>query len=162
MRGGRRLKGRAQQVHMRLGDRAAAFVAIARGTRRYQIVPRIHPPQAARHHMIDGEARAFLSAVLAAIIVAPKDFFLGEFDARARPLDHVDHANDAGPRKERANGVDIAATVLDDLGFADEQQTDRAPRVAHVERFEVAIEHQYRLVHSEPPGWHRTANSTDG
>lgn len=135
-------------MHVRLGDRAAAFVTIARRTRRHQIIPRIYTAQAARHHMIDGEAGAFLSTVLAAIIVAPEDFLLGEFDARARPLDHVDHANDAGPRKERADGVDVAAAVLDDLGFADEQQTNRASRVAHVERFEVAIEYQHRLVHS--------------
>ena len=134
-------------MHVRIRQRTAALAAIAGGARGDKVGPGIAAARSTRYDVIDGEVRALLPTVLAAIVVAPEDFAFGEFDARMRPPDEVAQADDAGAREQGVDRADMAASVLDDLGFADHDQADGPPRVADVQRLVVSIEDQNRFVH---------------
>ena len=84
----------ALEMHLRLLRVASAFAAVAGRAGGNQIVPFVSAAFVAWDDVINGEVLSLSSAVLAGVVVASEDFAFGEFDSRARALDHVLEADD--------------------------------------------------------------------
>ena len=132
---------------MRLSQRAATFLQVARRARGNQIGPIVLAASVAGHDMIDRQPTCLGAAVLAAVAISAKDLSLAEPDSGARASNHVAEANDRRSWIGLANCVDETASVEHHLGLALVQKPKSAPRSAHIERFEVRIQNKNGLIH---------------
>src|SRR5512146_2605894 len=88
-RGGCRLEGLPQQMHVNFWQRVMAFASIAGRASCHQILPRVRTTGMTRNDVIDREACVFLAAILTAIIIAAKDLALAQLHMRARAVDEI-------------------------------------------------------------------------
>jgi len=79
------------------------------------------------------------TAVLTDARIAAEDLAAGQFDLRARAMDHVLKADDRRPGDGKRDGADVPAPVQHHRGLAGENQSDGPPGVADVERFKVDV-----------------------
>jgi hypothetical protein len=98
--------------------------------------------------MIHRQPAFALSAILTGIIVAAKYFAPRQFDMRARSMNLAFKPDDRRAREQLSNGPNVTATVQYHIRLASQQQTDCPSCIAHVDRFKISVQNQYRLVHS--------------
>src|SRR5207244_5037525 len=69
--GGRRRRtlGDAEELHLRLGERAPTLLVIARAARRDHVLPGVLAAAVPRHHVVEREVVAALPAVLAGVVI---------------------------------------------------------------------------------------------
>lgn len=111
----------ALEMHLRLDRVAPAFAAVAGWAGGNQIVPFVPTTFVARDDVINGEVLSLSPAVLAGVVVAPKNFALGEFDARARAFDHMLEADDRRRGVGESSRADMSAPIHHEFGFARDQ-----------------------------------------
>ena len=79
---------------MRFIQLPSTFAVVAGRAGRHYIRPRVQSTQVARQDMINGQILDLPRTILACIIVASKDLTSGQFNMRARALNHVFQADD--------------------------------------------------------------------
>ena len=125
---------------MRLLERPTAFSVITGRASSHQILPGVITSQVARQDMVDGHYRSMLPAVLAGIAVTAHDFPLGELDMRTRALDHMDQADYRRAWESLRHRFNFPATIHDQAGFSAQNQRDRPPGIANIDRLEICVE----------------------
>src|SRR5437773_9799522 len=139
--GGRTLR-RAEELHLRFGERAPALLVIAVAARRDDVLPGVLPAAVAWHHVVERQVVPPLAAVLAGVVVALEHFLARQLHDRARPLHVIGEADDRGGwETEPLAGHDVAV-LFDDGRLLLREQDDSAPDVAHVQRLEVEVQDQ--------------------
>ncbi len=98
--------------------------------------------------MIERQVTGTPAAILAGIGVPEEDFAAGKFHSGARRANEANETNDRWVGKCVVRGRNQAVVRLQDLGFATENQHNRAARVADVEGFVILVENQDRFVHT--------------
>ena len=146
-RSGAWLAGLVSQHHPRLGERLAAFLAIARGARADNILPEVRAAAMTRHHVVNRQVIRLNAAVLANEIVAAKNGAARERHAQSRAVHLIRQANHGGTRKFHRRRVNVAATVDDDFRLAADEEDNRASSLTHVQRFVILVENENVLAH---------------
>lgn len=131
----------ALEMHLRLDRVASAFAAVAGRAGGNQIVPFVPAAFVARDDVINGEVLSLSPAVLAGVIIAPKNFALGKFDSRAWAFDHVLEADDRRRGVGESSRADMSAPIDHEFGFARDQKTNGSLGAAYMERFVIGVEH---------------------
>lgn len=104
-------------------------------------------PQPSRLHVIDGQSRHSLTAVLTSMIVPAQDLPFCEFNAWMGTVNHVRQPNDRWPKEGGRGAADYSTTIEHDLSLIHGQQAHRSLGVAHVDRFVIRVEQQNRSFH---------------
>jgi hypothetical protein len=110
----------------------------------------MEPTLVSWNHMIDGESCIAAAAILARIIVAPKDLAPGEFDMGSRSTHLEFKADDGRAWKHQSYRVQVAAAISYHGCLTPEYENHGPPRGADVDRLEVRVEDQNWLVHGAP------------
>src|SRR6266498_1289529 len=88
------LIGNTEQFHMHLLHFASTFAVITMRACCHYIRPNVLPTHMTRHDVVYCQAALPLSAILAGIIIAAKNFAAGQLDVWARPMNLVLQPND--------------------------------------------------------------------
>jgi hypothetical protein len=130
------------QGHVGFLQPPATFVVIAGGAGRHHIRPGMHPAHMSRNNVVDRQVCNLLAAILACIIIPPKNLAPVQFDPWPGPLNHVFQADDGWARESPRHGLDCAAAVGDQRGFSGEHQPQRSSRVANINWLKVGVQNQ--------------------
>ena len=143
----RRFLGHMEQLHARFFRTAAALPMIAGRACRDHVRPSMQPALIAWEHVIDGEAGLTTPAILACIIVPPKNLAASQFYVRSRPMNLELKPDDGWPRNLELDGADVPPAVCHHVRLASHDQHNRTPRRADIYRLEIRVQHQDRLMH---------------
>jgi len=116
-----------------------AFAVIAVWAGSHNIRPDMLSPKVTRGDMVNGQVSFALPAVLAGIIVATKDLTTCQFDVWARAVDLVFQPDHGRTRQQLLYRTDMSTSIDDHVGFARQDQTNRAPCRTDVDWFEISI-----------------------
>jgi len=137
----------AHQDHARLPQRPPPFSQVACGASRHEVGPTVVAPSVARGNVVNREVTRVRAAILAHVLISPKDLSLAEADSWARPLDHVAEADHRGAGDGNPHRADHPSAIEQHLRLAGKQQADGAASGNHVERLEVRVKDQHGRVH---------------
>ena len=129
-----------KEAHPGAVGHAAALAVVANPAGGHQIVPTVLASQPPRDHMIQRQIQAVAPAILASVIVPPENFLLVQFHTGAGALDHALETNDRWRRIDCLVGMDLATPVEQHGSFVGEDQTDRAPNGADIQRLVIRVE----------------------
>jgi hypothetical protein len=130
------------QGHVSVLQPSAPFEVVAGRAGRDHIRPGVHPAQVTRQDVVDGQVVYFPSTVLAGIIVAAENLAPGQFDSRARAMNHILEADDGWTWERCRDSFNLAAPVGNQRGFSGEHQPDSPPHVANINWLEVGVQNQ--------------------
>jgi hypothetical protein len=138
----------AQQVHLDLLNCPAAFAVITGRAGCDQILPGVLSSQVAGDDMIYRQGSMALPTVLAGVFIPTEDFPLGQPDSWARPVDHFVQTDNRWFWKSPVDSLDFTAAIQHQAGLAAKNQVNRPVEIADVDRFEISIQNQDRLIQS--------------
>ena len=133
--------------HSRLLGRAAGLAVVAGLASGNKIFPGVLSAPMAREHVIKGELAGSFAAVNAGPAVASKDFFAGEPNLGTGAPDKTHEPDDRREGNRLRGTADGPARSFEDLGFTAEDEDERPPDGAHVQRLVVLVEHEDGTVH---------------
>lgn len=133
--------GYLAKVHPGLFGGPSTFLVIAIRAGGNDVLPGVIAAQVPGDHVIQGQPAAALSAVLAGVIVAPKDLALVEFNNRAGTLHHVFQTDDRWAWESIVDCGDLTASVQNHRGFSSEHQADGSTSTAHIDRRKVSVKY---------------------
>ena len=128
------------QSHPRVSRRPPALFPIARLTGAHQIFPAALAAQTARHHVIDGQLRLGLAAILASVAVAGEDLPASQLYVRRRPPDVVLELDDRRTDQPGGRRSDVSRVPLQDLGLALFDENESASKMTDIQRRIILIE----------------------
>jgi hypothetical protein len=136
---GRRYLWGVQQGHLGFPQLPSTFAMVAGWTRSNHICPHMFATQVFGPNMVNGQIAGMSSAVLAGILITAKDFPAGQFNLQARAMDHLIQTNDGGDGDILPDGLNITATVHDQISFPREDQANSAAGVADIDWLEICV-----------------------
>ena len=128
-----------EQVHVYFLHFASTLAMIAVRTGCHHICPDVLAAHVARHHVIHRQAAIPLSAVLAGIIIAAKNFAACQFDVWARPMNLVLQSNDGRTGQQLFDRSNVSSPVDDHVCFARQEQADCPSRGTNIDRFKIGV-----------------------
>lgn len=140
-----------RQGHVGVFQPATSLKMIAGRAGRNDVRPGMCSTQVTGQDMVNRQIVHPPPAVLTGIIITAKYFAPGEFDARARAVNHVLQADNGRARERRRDGFNFAASIGNQRGFSAQHQPDCTPHVADINWLEVGI--QYQHIHSVSKTW---------
>ena len=126
---------------MRLFHLAASLAVITGGAGGHQVRPDMLPAHVARNDMIDRQIALALAAILAGIIVTPKEFSARKFDTRTWSMNLRFKPNDRWTRNQFCNRADVSASVSDHASLPCKDQSNGPSGRTYVDRLKIRIEH---------------------
>ncbi len=133
---------------MNLFHPTTAFAVIAVRAGCHHIGPDVLTAHMPRRNVIDRQAAFAFSTILAGIIVAAKYFPAGQLDMRARPMNLVLQPDDRRTGQQLFHRSNVSTPIHNHIRFPRQEQADGPPRGTNIDRLEVGIQHQYRLMHT--------------
>lgn len=126
---------------MRLFHLAASLAVIAGGASGYQVRPNMLPTHVSRNDMIDRQIAIPFAAILAGIIVTPKEFSARKFDTRTWSMNLRFKPNDRRTRDQFCNRADVSASICDHASLPCKDQSNGPSSRTYVDRLKIRIEH---------------------
>src|SRR4029078_2238317 len=146
----RRVQGVANEMHAGLLGSTTPLAAVAGDAAGNDVLPVFSAALGDRHHMIEGQIRAwqFPPAVLTRVLDARVDVGARERHVVDLPLDPdvAQQANDRGQTEAEGGRADLALVRLDDLDFPLAPQRDRLLPVDDLQGLVRGVEEE-RLLH---------------
>jgi len=139
-RAGRWFPGNVQQIHVRLLHSTPTFAMVAVWAGSHNVCPNVFPAHMARLHVVHRQPAVALSAILAGIIVAAKDFATRQLDVWARSMNLVLQSNDRRTREQLFDRTNVTTSIHDHIGFACQEQPYGPPRGTNIDRLKVGVE----------------------
>lgn len=97
--------------------------------------------------MIDRKVMRANAAILAGVMIADEDLAAREFYPGSGTPDEVPQTDDRGSGVHVARSCDAGHVLLEDIGLPTDDQNERTPDIANVERFVVLVQDQNGVIH---------------
>lgn len=106
-----------EQMHLGLFESTSPFMMVAGWAGGHQVFPGVLTSHMTGYHMVDGQQRKMLAAILAGEIIPSENFALRQLDVWARPPDHFFQADNRWALIGVSHGVDQPAAIQHQAGL---------------------------------------------
>jgi hypothetical protein len=137
------------KLHARFFRTPAPFPVVAGSACCDHVRPDVQPALISREYVIDSEAGFTTAAILACIIIPPKNLATSQFYVRSRPMNLELKPDDGWPRNLELDRPDVSPAVCHHVRLASHDQHYRTPRRADIDRLEIRVQHQDGLLHGD-------------
>jgi hypothetical protein len=128
-----------EQRHMNFFQLPPTLAMVAGRTSGDHIRPDVFAAKVLRPDMVHGQLAGMMSAILADVPVAPKDFAACQFNLHTRPVNHRFESDDGGYWNRLADSLDIAAAIHDQIRFTKEDEAYCPAGVADIDGFKIRV-----------------------